>query len=74
MPGACNQDGAIYEAKVTTDDGRVESYMGLAKNFKNSQSTRPCWVAEPWTDRQHCPSMYGKRGMRASIQVSPGNI
>ena len=34
MPGACNQDGAIYEAKVSTSDGRSESYVGLAKNFK----------------------------------------
>ena len=34
IPGACNQDGAIYEAKVATNDGRVESYVGLAKNFK----------------------------------------
>ena len=33
MPGACNQDGAIYKAKVTTDDGRVESYVGLAKKI-----------------------------------------
>ena len=30
IPGACNQDGAIYEAKVATN----ESYVGLAKNFK----------------------------------------
>ena len=32
ISGACNQDGAIYEAVVTTDDGRKESYVGLAKN------------------------------------------
>ena len=32
--GACNQDGAIYEAKVATSDGLIESYVGLAKNFK----------------------------------------
>jgi hypothetical protein len=34
VPGACNQDGAIYEATVVTSDGRKESYVGLAKNFK----------------------------------------
>ena len=34
IPGACNQDGAIYQATVTTNDGSVESYVGLARNFK----------------------------------------
>ena len=34
VPEACNQDGAIYEAEVKTEDGYVESYVGLAKNFK----------------------------------------
>ena len=38
IPGACNQDGAIYEAKVATNDGRVESYVGLAKNFKKKMA------------------------------------
>ena len=34
VPGGCNQDGAIYQAIVSTNDGRVEKYVGLAKNFK----------------------------------------
>ena len=34
VPGSCNQDGAVYEATVSTLDGVVESYVGLAKNFK----------------------------------------
>ena len=34
VPGECNQDGAIYQAAVTTSDGREEYYVGLAKNFK----------------------------------------
>ena len=34
VPGECNQDGAIYQATVTSTGGRVESYVGLAKNFK----------------------------------------
>ena len=34
VPDACNQDGAIYQASVATNDGRVESYVGLARNFK----------------------------------------
>ena len=34
VPGACNQDGAVYQATVSTNDGRIEKYVGLAKNFK----------------------------------------
>ena len=34
IPGACNQDGAVYEATVSTADGQTESYVGLARNFK----------------------------------------
>ena len=34
IPGKCNQNGAVYEAKVSTSDGKIESYVGLAKNFK----------------------------------------
>ena len=34
MPGECNQDGAVYQATVTTENGKVETYVGLAKNFK----------------------------------------
>ena len=34
MPGQCNQDGAVYQATVTSATGRVETYVGLAKNFK----------------------------------------
>ena len=34
VPGQCNQDGAIYQASVTSAGGGVETYIGLAKNFK----------------------------------------
>ena len=34
VPGQCNQDGAVYQATVTSATGRVETYVGLAKNFK----------------------------------------
>ena len=34
IPGACNQAGVVYEATVATADGRTESYVGLARNFK----------------------------------------
>ena len=33
MPDKCNQDGAIYQATITTR-GKAETYVGLAKNFK----------------------------------------
>ena len=33
-PGACNTDGVIYKATVSSSDGRKEYYVGLAKNFK----------------------------------------
>ena len=38
VPGACNEDGVIYQAKVTTSDGKVEDYVGLARNFKKRYS------------------------------------
>ena len=34
LPGACNQDGVIYQAIVTNSSGGQECYVGLAKNFK----------------------------------------
>ena len=33
-PGECNTNGVIYQATVTTDNGGLETYVGLAKNFK----------------------------------------
>ena len=34
VPGKCNQNGVVYQATVTSATGRVETYVGLAKNFK----------------------------------------
>ena len=34
IPGACNQDGVVYQAVVSNDRGEAESYIGVAKNFK----------------------------------------
>ena len=34
IPGACNQDGVVYQATVTNNKGEGENYVGLAKNFK----------------------------------------
>ena len=34
LPGACNQEGVIYQATVKNDQGGLETYIGLAENFK----------------------------------------
>ena len=34
LPGACNQEGVIYQAEITNSNGDSETYVGLAKNFK----------------------------------------
>ena len=38
MPGKCNQNGVVYQATVTSDGGKSEIYVGLAKNFKKRWS------------------------------------
>ena len=39
IPGACNQDGAVYEATVSTSDGQTESYVGLARTLRGGGSS-----------------------------------
>ena len=34
LPGACNQEGVVYQASVKNMRGEEETYIGLAKNFK----------------------------------------
>ena len=34
LPGACNQDGAVYQTTVGNTRGNEETYVGQAKNFK----------------------------------------
>ena len=34
IPGACNTDGAVYQATVKNNVGDEECYIGLANNFK----------------------------------------
>ena len=58
VPGACNQDGAIYEATVKTDDSRVESYVGLAKNFKRRYPKHKSTLASRTADGQTTLSKY----------------
>ena len=34
LPGACNQEGVVYQAIVENNKGDIETYIGLAENFK----------------------------------------
>ena len=34
LPGACNQDGVVYQANVTNNKGEEKYYMWLAIDFK----------------------------------------
>ena len=34
LPGACNQEGVIYQATVENSKGEKETYVGLAEKFK----------------------------------------
>ena len=61
VPGACNQDGAIYEATVKTDDSRIESYVGLAKNFKRRFPKHKSTLANRNADGQTALSKYVHR-------------
>ena len=58
VPGACNTNGVIYEAIVKTDDGEVESYVGLAKNFKKRYSKHKATLAGRNADGQTTMSKY----------------
>ena len=58
IPGACNQNGAIYEAVVTTNDGKRESYVGLAKNFKKRFSKHKATLNDRTADGQTTLSRY----------------
>ena len=52
VPGECNQDGAIYQATVSTNDGRVESYVGLARNFKKRYAKHKATLTSRHADGQ----------------------
>ena len=58
VPGACNQDGAIYQARVATNDGKLESYVGLAKNFKKRWGKHKATLKDRSTDGQTTLSTY----------------
>ena len=58
MPGACNQDGEVYEATVSTTDGRVESYVDLARNFKKRWPKHKTTLGDRNADGQTTLSTY----------------
>ena len=54
MPGECNQDGAIYQATMTTNDGKVETYVGLAKNFKKRYRKHKTCLEDEFAEGHTC--------------------
>ena len=58
VPGACNQDGAVYESTVATNDGKVESYVGLAANFKKRYYKHKKTLLDRYVDGQTTLSNY----------------
>ena len=46
IPGACNTDGAVYQATVRNNKGEEECYVGLAKKFKKRYSKHKATINE----------------------------
>ena len=47
MPGACNQKGVVYQATVSSEGGNVQTYVGLAKDFKARYSKHTSSMEKP---------------------------
>ena len=58
VPGQCNQNGAIYQALVTSVGGGVETYIGLAKNFKKRYPKHKKTLLDESADGQTSMSKY----------------
>ena len=54
MPGECNQDGAVYQTTVATNKGGVETYVGLAKNFKKRYGKHKACLDDEFAEGQTC--------------------
>ena len=51
IPGACNQKGVVYQASVTSQGGKnIQTYVGLAKNFKARYSKHKSSLETPSPD------------------------
>ena len=59
IPGACNQKGVIYQAKVTSQGGKnTQTYVGLAKDFKARYSKHKTSLENPSPDNSTTLSTY----------------
>ena len=47
MPGKCNKDGVVYQTTITSDGGKKNNYVGLAKNFKKRWGTHKKTLGDP---------------------------
>ena len=47
VPGACNQKGVVYQATVSSEGGNVQTYVGLAKDFKARYSKHTSSMEKP---------------------------
>ena len=48
IPGACNQNGVIYQATITSNGGvNTQTYVGLAKKFKPRYSKHKASMTDP---------------------------
>ena len=58
LPGACNQEGVIYQAEITNSNGDSETYVGLAKNFKRRYYKHMRSINKPSSDNSSTFSTY----------------
>ena len=58
LPGACNQEGVIYQAEITNSNGDSETYVGLAKNFKRRYYKHMRSINKPSADNSSTFSTY----------------
>ena len=58
LPVECDQNGVVYKAAVKTNDGRTESYVGLARNFKKRWPKHKATLSKRNADGQTTLSTY----------------
>ena len=58
LPGACKQEGVIYQAEISNSDGDSETYVGLAKDFKRRFYTHMRSINKPSAENSTTFSTY----------------
>ena len=58
LPGACKQQGVIYQAEISNSNGDSETYVGLAKDFKKRYYTHMRSINKPSADNSTTFSTY----------------